>query len=102
MATSTTDTELLFSSTTSITSAPALTTIFTPPSWCSTSSNALAIYEDCLPFSLMEYYDAGEFYSPGICPFGYTEACTTLLNQHFVTPSVDTEGGENAAYCCPM
>jgi hypothetical protein len=100
MAASTTDTDFLHSTTT-ITGPPALTTIFTPPSWCSTESDALAMSADCLPSSLDKYYSEGEFYSPGICPFGYTAACTLLLGQDVVTPSVDINGGENVAYCCP-
>lgn len=100
MATSTTDSDDLLSTMTT-TGPPALATIFTPPAWCSTELDAMVMSISCFPSSLAEYFDEGEFFSPGICPYGYTAACTELQNQAVETLSIDIEGGESAAYCCP-
>ncbi|KAK3683682.1 hypothetical protein B0T22DRAFT_256677 [Podospora appendiculata] len=87
----------------------ALTTTFQAPSSCSTAApqiyqiwtNSQSNYvqgplfpsqSDCFPSG----YDAspGSYYSPGVCPRGYTSACTR-------TAATEDTGTETAVVCCP-
>ncbi|KUI58398.1 hypothetical protein VP1G_05636 [Cytospora mali] len=88
--------------------AGPLTTTFTAPSSCATVTGLYQIwpasssyyYEqgplltrtDCYPSS----YDASpsQYYSPGLCPSGYTAACSS-------TDVVSTTVTETAYTCCP-
>ena len=84
----------------------ALTTTFIPPSSCISSfSNAYVViqsstlYQAAGPVSTAgcfpsNYQDARtNYYSPGICPAGYTSACTSLNVLETDTETVVT--------CCP-
>jgi hypothetical protein len=100
-----------------ITHRCALTTIFTPPPSCSQSLTAKVFYKtttkvnlslffvtesSCLPESYLEsaYTRGAGYYSPGICPKGYTSACS--LNSIYVTSGVPPMApGETAWQCCP-
>ncbi|KAF2429722.1 hypothetical protein EJ08DRAFT_679678 [Tothia fuscella] len=99
MASSTTD----FSLSTHITAPPPLTTVFQPKSWCSTEADAWVLSTAfCQPDKWdSDYYLGGQYYSPGICPYGFSEACTRLVSQTSMIPPVDTLLGEQAVYCCP-
>ncbi|KAH8422396.1 uncharacterized protein LDX57_000151 [Aspergillus melleus] len=96
-------------------SIPALTTTFTPASSC--TNYHMLLYEasgfacmvgdqsspcqylhlgpsttdGCLPSDWSTGTDA--YYSPGVCPTGYTEACSNLVSVGTVT--------ETRATCCP-
>ena len=94
-------------------SVPALTTTFTPAASCLASSNVWEIHfttagagafdtylyylqgpprtSDCLP----ENYDpvTTAYYSPGICPSGYTAACSYANTLGSLT--------ETTLTCCP-
>ncbi|KUI70558.1 hypothetical protein VM1G_05898 [Cytospora mali] len=88
--------------------AGPLTTTFTAPSSCATAAGLYQIwpassayyYEqgpllartDCYPSS----YDASpsQYYSPGLCPNGYTAACSS-------TDVISTTVTETAYTCCP-
>lgn len=91
----------------------ALTTVFTPPcptSWIITSSKQASQYPafptggpaSCDPpdWDRNIADKAFQYYSPAICPSGFTVGC-------FVTDARTTEGfpaieaGETAAYCVP-
>jgi hypothetical protein len=94
-----------------------LTTTFTPPSNClgqydldlyTSSSTPLRpvihapfpLYtKSCFPSSYVELVWDGYayFYSPGVCPSGYTSACTPYL----LSIPVAIASGETAAQCCP-
>ncbi|KAF8860665.1 hypothetical protein BDZ45DRAFT_304603 [Acephala macrosclerotiorum] len=84
------------SSTGTITSAPALTTTFTPAASCTndfytnTESNWYSIggplASQCFPSG---WASTSQYFSPGICPDGYTQACSSL------------NGAETRATCCP-
>ncbi|XDG03538.1 hypothetical protein ABKA04_003153 [Annulohypoxylon sp. FPYF3050] len=85
----------------------ALTTSFTPPADCTASSalywvnTASTFYwlhgrpgqSSCLPESYSPYQN--QYYSPGVCPVGYTRACESI-----------STGGDNSfttkATCCPQ
>ncbi|KAI0384634.1 hypothetical protein F5Y04DRAFT_277364 [Hypomontagnella monticulosa] len=83
-----------------------LTTTFTPPAdcvassalyWVRTSSTFYWLHgqpaqSSCFPDNYSPYQD--QYYSPGICPAGYTRACE----------SVSTSGGvaTTRATCCPQ
>lgn len=96
-------------------SIPALPTTFTPASSCLSNTNIWLVYHDnkfncfssyacpyyflqgpldtsdCLPPNYEDSEDT--FYSPGICPSGYTSACTSAqsLGTYAVTVQI----------CCP-
>ncbi|RYP48669.1 hypothetical protein DL768_005513 [Monosporascus sp. mg162] len=85
----------------------ALTTTFTPPAACATSTGLYLVDcgEDCsyhakgplettacYPSEYDPHISSG-YYSPGICPSGYTEACSRAENVGTVT--------EWAYTCCP-
>jgi hypothetical protein len=83
--------------------AIALTTVFTPPTGCSWPiSEVLSIPTTCFP----PYYNrAGPeylgYYSPGICPSGYTVGCTPdssvkTFNDEPIKP------GETVGVCVPV
>ncbi|KAI0882651.1 uncharacterized protein GGS22DRAFT_169991 [Annulohypoxylon maeteangense] len=85
----------------------ALTTTFTPPADCTASSalywvnTASTFYwlhgqpgqSSCFPDSYSPYQN--QYYSPGVCPVGYTRACESI-----------STGGDNSfttrATCCPQ
>ena len=93
-------------------SVPALTTTFTPVSsctidiykllqtdmTCSDGSSAVACNffhlgfttstSDCFPSGWSP--SSAAYFSPGICPVGYTEACKSVFNS------------ETRATCCPV
>jgi hypothetical protein len=83
----------------------ALTTVFTPPSSCLASSALWWIYtgynvyqlqgppdlQNCFPPSYVPNSTA--YYSPGVCPSGYTTACTSFNTVGTVTDTLYT--------CCP-
>ena len=73
----------------------ALTTVFTPPPGCSTSSAA-----SCFPTLWDQSVVAAShlrYYSPGICPSGYSSACNTYhTSLHGPSPLPS----ETAAICC--
>jgi len=89
-----------------IMSVPALTTIFTPASSClyemaqfdGSSFGTLLLGPDPTP---TECYPKGWqpvstfYFSPGICPSGFTTACTTSLI------SSSGQVTETVATCCP-
>lgn len=87
----------------------ALTTTFTPPTGCFTSLEAYldrdtvllvplgitappTAFFSCFPQSYTVAGSAGAYYSPGVCPRGFTSACAI---------SSSTLPGESAALCCP-
>ncbi|EHA53915.1 hypothetical protein MGG_04770 [Pyricularia oryzae 70-15] len=87
----------------STTPAGSLTTIWTPPcpggpmtTW---DSNANRSLEGCMPTNYKDlYYDGNVgYYSPGICPSGYTSACSRYNTQQ--GPPLEPE--ETAVMCAP-
>jgi len=97
-----------------------VTTVFTPPSWCrdevittndvrrTGSALSLADLMSCYPgppipsasrnsWSNYPYYP---FYSPAICPSGYSIACSRL-EDHDRSWDPLPRPGETAAICCP-
>ncbi|TLD22776.1 hypothetical protein PspLS_07374 [Pyricularia sp. CBS 133598] len=87
-----------------ITPAGSLTTIWTPPcpggpmtTW---DSNARKSLEDCMPTNYKNvYYDGNVgYYSPGICPSGYTSACSRYNRQQ----GPPLEPDETAVLCAPL
>ncbi|KAK8074899.1 hypothetical protein PG997_009562 [Apiospora hydei] len=92
--------------------AGPLTTIFTTPDFCApgrwsaTATPALSS-SICMPPEFNRYYDYKYgFYSPGICPMGYTEGCAfpkTLAGRTNGTPFFGGTlmAGETARICCP-
>ncbi|CZR64316.1 uncharacterized protein PAC_14214 [Phialocephala subalpina] len=84
------------SSAVTITSASPLTTTFTPAASCTnnfytnTESNWYSIggplASQCFPSG---WASTSQYFSPGICPDGYTQACSAL------------NGAETRATCCP-
>ncbi|KAI1342360.1 hypothetical protein F5Y15DRAFT_301423 [Xylariaceae sp. FL0016] len=85
----------------------SLTTTFTPPPACSGVTDSLFITDvDTLHFNVQgpistgecfpENYktDDGAYYSPGVCPSGYSAACTNLFTQ-------DDTVTETRYTCCP-
>lgn len=83
----------------------AVTSIFTPPSFCGgyidasswlTSPSSLS---SCLPnFNLgVGWYDEA-YYSPAICPSGYSAGCTRFNDEWQGPPLIS---GETAIICCP-
>ncbi|KAK8091520.1 hypothetical protein PG997_001881 [Apiospora hydei] len=93
--------------------AGPLTTVFTMPDFCHkpwwTFSGTPAVSSSvCMPGNWVDYYgNRRGFYSPGICPQGYTEGCYLPES----AASAGTNGhpwnggpilaGETARICCP-
>lgn len=90
--------------------AGPLTTTFTAPSSCATatglyqiwSSDSSSYHYEQGPLATMAAcfpsgYDSGakqQYYSPGLCPSGYTAACSS-------TEVVSATATETAYTCCP-
>ena len=88
-----------------MTSLGPLTTTFVAPPSCTTSFSHLYVIdgkgavvagpvtanEDCFPpaYQNARYY----YYSPGVCPSGYTAACSTTESIGTLTQTIAT--------CCP-
>jgi len=77
-----------------------LTTIFTPPAGCPPYYDwDIATDSQCQPPDFAPTLQTGGgYYSPGVCPSGYTIGCTaagTELNGWSIFP------GETAALCVP-
>ncbi|TLS27788.1 hypothetical protein PpBr36_00378 [Pyricularia pennisetigena] len=86
------------------TPAGSLTTIWTPPcpggpmtTWDSSANKSL---ESCMPTNYKDvyYYGNAGYYSPGICPSGYTSACRQYNTQQ--GPPLEPE--ETAVICAPL
>lgn len=92
--------------------AGPLTTVFTTPDFCGTvlwtATDTPPLHSEiCMPpkFHSLYVYKYG-FYSPGICPSGYSEGCAfptalateTLGTQMYGGPLLP---GEEARMCCP-
>ncbi|KAF2460467.1 hypothetical protein BDY21DRAFT_361419 [Lineolata rhizophorae] len=84
------------------TPAAALTTVYTPDPECAEDSTWF-FRDSCMPTGWVEYWDGPEvgYYSPGICPSGFTPACER--------PAATTDDygpaiapGETATVCCPF
>ncbi|KAH0536862.1 hypothetical protein FGG08_006293 [Glutinoglossum americanum] len=87
-----------------------LTTIFTPPSACFGLTSISSFRELWLGFDISCGPESssvtGGFYSPGICPSGFTSACpigyASLLNGDGGTaPEITLGKGELGHKCCP-
>jgi hypothetical protein len=106
-------TQLLVSSSSSVLSSPsptltdhngnfpaaALTTIFTPPTGCPTAVTSLPSQLSCMPSHYDDYfYGSLGYYSPAICPTGYTIGCSREPTGN-AGPSVAAT--ETAMICCP-
>jgi hypothetical protein len=80
-----------------------LTTVFTAPLLCTLLSRRY--YEiGCLPSSRGSGYFQTNYFSPGICPLGWTPACerpTTVYSKSIPYGS-GLLAGETATICCPM
>ncbi|KXX76185.1 Gag polyprotein [Madurella mycetomatis] len=89
-----------------MTSIGALTTTFTPPGDCaaSTGIHIVGCGDGCVwwaegPLGAAHCYPSSynpsidHYYSPGICPSGYTPACTSRRSIAQVTETIQT--------CCP-
>jgi hypothetical protein len=64
------------------------------------SSRGAYLPASCFPsdFSLLTgVTGVATYYSPGICPYGYTHNASTIVS----TPSSDLRSGERTALCCP-
>lgn len=78
--------------------AHQLTTTFTPAPTCTADIYTTSIYysigglepSQCFPSG---WASTSQYYSPGLCPAGYTEACSSLVSAGTVT--------ETQATCCP-
>lgn len=93
--------------------AGPLTTVFTMPDFCQqpwwTFRGTPAVSSSvCMPGNWVDYFgNRRGFYSPGICPQGYTEGC--FLPASAATSSADGKpwnggpmlAGETARVCCP-
>jgi len=81
--------------------AGALTTVFTPPANCPSlvATNDESPVSSCMPTDYAnKYWDSNAgYYSPGVCPSGYTVACSRYNSEQ--GPAV--EDGETALICCP-
>ncbi|GAB1320000.1 Mid2 domain-containing protein [Madurella fahalii] len=88
------------------TSIGVLTTVFTPPADCASSTgiHVVGCGDRCAwwaegPLGAAHCYPTSynpslnHYYSPGICPSGYTAACTSLRSIAQVTETIQT--------CCP-
>src|SRR2546430_1175154 len=84
--------------------AGPLTTMFTPPSPCGPVPNdfgRLSSSYSCLPPNYLQHYAVGAdgwlgWYSPGICPKGYTPACSPST---FPRQGLDVGATETARLC---
>lgn len=96
------------SSTSSITSyiaaQPPVPTVFTPPAFCGSFVDAhdwstTSELTSCVPKISLKpaNYFSSVYYSPAICPAGYTVDCSRYDTEQ--GPSVKT--GETAVICCP-
>src|SRR3569833_23694 len=78
-----------------------LTTIFTPP--CGPVTTGVGdVSSSCLPPGFVDFYQAGNslgWYSPGICPSGYTPACAP---SSFPNQGDLIEQTETARLCAPL
>ncbi|KAK7962389.1 uncharacterized protein PG986_003214 [Apiospora aurea] len=92
--------------------AGPLTTVFTTPDFCASArwsaTDVPALSSSiCMPPEFNKYYEYKYgFYSPGICPMGYTEGCAfpkTLARTINGTPFFGGTllAGETARICCP-
>lgn len=97
---------VLYCAVPTMTSIGPLTTTFTAPAACASSTgiNIVGCGGGCLwwaegPLEASECYPSGynptlnNYYSPGICPSGYTPACTSRKSLATLTETVYT--------CCP-
>ncbi|KAK8064949.1 hypothetical protein PG994_007587 [Apiospora phragmitis] len=92
--------------------AGPLTTVFTTPDFCdsvrwsATATPALSS-SICMPPDFARYHAYGYgFYSPGICPMGYTEGCAFPTSRAVKINGTPFFGGtllagETARICCP-
>ncbi|KAF2454047.1 hypothetical protein BDY21DRAFT_111077 [Lineolata rhizophorae] len=84
--------------------AAAMTAVYTPPPSCDTMGPSAFNDEDCMPTAWSQYWweDIG-YYSPAICPSGYTSACPRPTTSNDVGglmgPSLIPS--ESAIICCP-
>ncbi|KAK1978099.1 hypothetical protein LZ30DRAFT_546296, partial [Colletotrichum cereale] len=90
-----------------------LTTVFTTPDFCNSAYWTDTLTPPlssvvCMPTSWHQVYDYGwGFYSPAICPSGYTEGCAfpTSLASKGADGNVGLGGpviaGETPRLCCP-
>lgn len=89
-----------------MTSIGALTTTFTPPDFCSSSTGIYVVgcgggceYWAEGPITDTRCYPpdydphVNHYYSPGICPSGYTPGCTSRISIGKITETIQT--------CCP-
>lgn len=82
----------------------AVTTIFTPPASCGSWIDAYSWREDfttlssCFPGEPSIPGAATVYYSPAICPSGYSVDCTAMENTN---PRVSFLAGETGMVCCP-
>lgn len=78
----------------------ALTTIFTPtPAYCTTGISRFDT-SICMPTGWTKYWASNVgYYSPAICPSGYTSACTRTSSGILYGPPVLPS--ETAIMCCP-
>jgi hypothetical protein len=90
---------------------PPLTTTFTPPASCFEPTKVestlvwMAFGFDCLPSAgTTDLYTPG-FFSPGVCPSGYTSACsfdsTSTLAASDNRTEITLASGEFGQKCCP-
>ncbi|KAF2458213.1 hypothetical protein BDY21DRAFT_215435 [Lineolata rhizophorae] len=84
--------------------AGALTDIFTMPSYCNGITTPFWTFA-CMPPNYSSVYwfgpEAG-YYSPGICPSGYTSACTRPPDSSGIEYGPPVIAGETAHICCPV
>ncbi|KAK8011428.1 hypothetical protein PG990_010393 [Apiospora arundinis] len=93
--------------------AGPLTTVFTMPDFCHTPwwtfpATPAVSSSVCMPGNWVDYYgNRSGFYSPGICPQGYTEGCYLPTSAaRFSEDGKPWNGGsilagETARICCP-
>ncbi|KAK6828539.1 hypothetical protein PG989_005961 [Apiospora arundinis] len=93
--------------------AGPLTTVFTMPDFCHTPwwtfpATPAVSSSVCMPGNWVDYYgNRSGFYSPGICPQGYTEGCYLPTSAaRFSADGKPWNGGpilagETARICCP-
>ncbi|EFQ32440.1 hypothetical protein CGRA01v4_05862 [Colletotrichum graminicola] len=93
--------------------AAPLTTVFTTPDFCNSKYWTDTITPPlssvvCMPPSWHQLFDySWGFYSPGICPTGYTEGCAFPTSLAFTSSNGDMGlggpviAGETPRLCCP-
>ncbi|KAK2006310.1 hypothetical protein LZ32DRAFT_487788, partial [Colletotrichum eremochloae] len=93
--------------------AAPLTTVFTTPDFCNSKYWTDTITPPlssivCMPTSWHQVFDySWGFYSPAICPSGYTEGCAFPTSLAITSPNGDIYlggpviAGETARLCCP-